>query len=888
MADDNFFGSLQSGFQDLLPNKITYATPEQIKAIRGTGENLYKGAQKPGVYTWGNAFGDIASKMMGGYMMSRAGELEKMGLEKGAAAVSSFAPSGGAAAAKPSVGGGDSAPTDGGGVAGATEGDASAATGAPEPDGRVIPTVNAADISARLETGSSDPTKSMANISPDTRGSKSYGSFGLNSQPGYSAHDFKRDYGEQLGLTATPGTPEFDAQWRQSVKDNPVAHRSAEIDWYNKNIAAGVPGKLERVGVGADIAADPRVMAYFSDRVVQQGGGSITSNKHAARIQAAYEASGGDPIRFIKAMSLADRTPEALHADFPHALASGVYSQRGHDNRVMGREALALGLPMPAGGVGGGAPMARSGAIAPIVNALAGPGGNPAPSSLAGASIAPNPTAPGSLSTTMMGTLQAIGAPPPGGMAPGQQAIMSALRGGGGAPPPVNGPAPPINAPAALGRTRSLAPPPTAAPPAVAPPVSPATAASVQAIAGPKGAAPSPVGTGGAGIPPTLSMSALPDPNKIRAGLASDIPQIVEQAKQLNEYRIKALTPQQVSTPDGSIYVGTPYTGYQRMGLQGKPEIIKSPYEYPGGIKGEHLYTPGAGNTLTQMPIVPAGGAPAPAAGGGGLPPMPSPDNPAAMVDWASQANAQRKAQEATAEETAKGAAKPMVEAMEKASTTPDMIRKLDIMSNAYRQGGMSGGPLGPFLHDVRGVAAQLGLLDPKDKTLTAQNIIEKIGTQLAFQATKELTNRPAASEVLMQIKANPGLLMSNQSAMYMLDLMKQTALQDQKIGQIAMTAGMTPQRFAEMRDNYYRDNPLISPFTHRPINEMGGGIPGTKNGPLPQASGTPFSAGSSIGPGASGGGQTGVAAPAVGTIRNGYRFTGGNPAQKSSWEAVR
>jgi hypothetical protein len=959
MADDNIFSGLQSGLQDLLPNKLTYATPDQIKAIRGAGQSMYTAAPKPGIYTWGNAVGDIASKMMGGYMMRRAGEIQKSGLEKGAEAVSSFNPS----AAKTAE------TTDGGGVAGATEDDGSAAAGSPEPYGGGAPAVNAADISARLETGSRNPMISMANISPDTGGSKSYGSYGLNSQAGYSAHDFKRDYGEKLGLTATPGTPEFDDQWRQSVVDNPVAHRAAEVSWYNKNISSGIPRKLERVGVGENVASDPRVTAYFADRVVQQGAGSVTSPKHAARIQAAYEASGEDPVGFIKAMSAADRTPEALMRDFPHALASGVYSQRGHNNRVMGREALSLGLPMPSGEVHSAAPSAQ--AIGPMVNAIAGPSASAQPSGVPGASIVPYGTspvsrdmgtsgAPGNLKQmlTAIGSAGPSGAPQSGGGAPmpaggrgamaGPEAmtgsypswldarmpqfspgrgwktgsdthprysgssdaetqlrsmtpfsrageynaavhgeptfitggasgeiapspyvtgaapnapairspaaaIVKALTGAPGAAPtgapaPVASPiAAPVGTPPSLGGTRSFTGPPAAPPAAVLPPagppvvspaaaapiappavaapaapaVSPATAASVQAIAGPQGAAPHPAGASAAWIPPTLPMSSLPDPRKIKAGLASDIPQVVDQAKQQNEYRIKQLTPQQFTAPDGSIYIGTPYAGYQKMGLQGMPNFVKSPFKVPGAYEGETFSTvgtaPGGGVSLNPVPTGQPAGAAAPTgvAPGGGLPPMPSTSDISGMAAWGTQVEAAKKAAVTTAEERAKGFAEPVNEAVKKAANGYRVLNSLDMMEEAYRRGGVSGGPLGPFFQDAKGALSQFGI---NLHGVAEGNIIEKINTGLSFDMAKELgSSRVAASEIVMGIRATPGLLMNNKASMYLMDIRRQQTKQDMELGKIAANLTYT-SKWLEVKEKYLADNPLISPLTGKPI----------------------------------------------------------------------
>lgn len=200
-----------------------------------------------------------------------------------------------------------------------------------------------AALSVRLETGKSDPLEGVGNISRDTGGTRSYGNFGLNSQLGGSIFAFAKEHGKELGLTATPGTAAFDAQWRNAAGAMPVELHNAEMQWYSKNIASGVSERLIKSGVPEEIASDGRVQAYFADRSVQQGVGSINDvNKHSKRIRGAVDASGGDVATFLKMMSDADK--EALESDFPSALRSGVYSAEGHNNRIDGRLNMALEL----------------------------------------------------------------------------------------------------------------------------------------------------------------------------------------------------------------------------------------------------------------------------------------------------------------------------------------------------------------------------------------------------------------------------------------------------------------------------------------------------------------------------------------------------------------
>jgi hypothetical protein len=203
-------------------------------------------------------------------------------------------------------------------------------------------------ITIRLETGKTDPLKGVGNISGDSNRSRSYGNFGLNSQG--SAQAFMRDYGRDLGLKGEPGTAEFDRSWKAVAEADPKGLHAAEMQWYNKEILAPTQMDLERAGVPTDLAGDPRVIAYFADRKVQQGPASIKN--HTDRIAGVVKGGGG--VRgFLERMTEADRV--AMREDFPSAIRSGVYSESGHKTRVYGRLSMAMAMGEE-GPATGGAP----------------------------------------------------------------------------------------------------------------------------------------------------------------------------------------------------------------------------------------------------------------------------------------------------------------------------------------------------------------------------------------------------------------------------------------------------------------------------------------------------------------------------------------------------
>ena len=201
-----------------------------------------------------------------------------------------------------------------------------------------------AAISTLLETGKTNPLEGVANISKDAGHTKSYGNFGLNS--GGSIQKFVDEYGSKFGFTENPGSKAFDDQWKIAAATAPDKLHAAEMEWYTKNITSGIVNKLTKVGVSREVANDPRVRAYFADRSVQQGSGSIADmDKHRKRISEAFNNSGGDVERFLTNITEADRV--SLKHDFPTALRTGVYSERGHDHRLDGRLRMSLDLSVP-------------------------------------------------------------------------------------------------------------------------------------------------------------------------------------------------------------------------------------------------------------------------------------------------------------------------------------------------------------------------------------------------------------------------------------------------------------------------------------------------------------------------------------------------------------
>lgn len=303
-------------------------TDEQIAEMRRYIESL-RGAKEP-VHSWtqgasnlvGDVVGALSQKKINDAQQGRQGQTDEYAamLARGADSPP-VTPAGGAATPPvPSHVATLAVPPSGAG-------------GSLDPVTRMAAVVNTGETGRGTNFG----PEALGNISPDTHGSKSYGFMGLNSKTG-SAGEFSKKYGPQLGITAEPGTPEFDAQWKVAAHTRPDDMRAAQMDHFKTTQVDPVYQDLQRWGIPTSVASDPRVQAYFADRHVQMGKLGL---QNAAT---AWQSSGGDPEKFLRNMNQIDGSPEMLQKYFPNALAQGVYSPEGHATRLNKRLSGALGL----------------------------------------------------------------------------------------------------------------------------------------------------------------------------------------------------------------------------------------------------------------------------------------------------------------------------------------------------------------------------------------------------------------------------------------------------------------------------------------------------------------------------------------------------------------
>lgn len=198
------------------------------------------------------------------------------------------------------------------------------------------------NVIAKGETGAKwDDMGGLAQVVSDTNASRSYGSFGFNSQGGKnsSVGKFAAAYPD-LKLKGEPGTAEFTTSWKAAVARNPEQMAAAQKEFVEQNFVAPVSDSLSKVGIPSNVAKDPRVIAYFADRNTQYGG-----LKTPEEIKNAWAESKGNIASFLTKVNEADtRNVGTL---FKSALEQGRYSEEGHATRLNKRLMGALNVGAP-------------------------------------------------------------------------------------------------------------------------------------------------------------------------------------------------------------------------------------------------------------------------------------------------------------------------------------------------------------------------------------------------------------------------------------------------------------------------------------------------------------------------------------------------------------
>jgi lysozyme len=329
---------------------------------------------------------------------------------------------------------------------------------------------------------------------------------------------------------------------------------------------------------------------------------------------------------------------------------------------------------------------------------------------------------------------------------------------------------------------------------------------------------------------------------------------------------------------------------FQPMGAQAAPA--------PGqGGPGQQLpgagYMPTAGGGLNPFNVGP-GGTPVQnsqvygeMAGPGAAGRMPNPDtaSPEEFAAWAQRRQAETAGMMEQSKAVGGALGKLHAAAIADVENAPRKLQDISVLRDAYQQMHTPGGPAAETLMHLRSLYSQM-VGSKEASAVPASELIQKFNTILSFEATRELTSRPALLELIMQSKANPGMQMNDVTAQYLLGLMQQKAMQDVDIGHMAAHT-MDSREFFDKREKYFNEHPLMSPFTGKALKTRGDvqedianvmkGNPETAQGILGSAN--PFGGSPAPAPG--------PANLPAGHTEDGYRFKGGDPGNQANWEKV-
>jgi hypothetical protein len=146
-----------------------------------------------------------------------------------------------------------------------------------------------------------------------------------------------------------------------------------------------------------------------------------------------------------------------------------------------------------------------------------------------------------------------------------------------------------------------------------------------------------------------------------------------------------------------------------------------------------------------------------------------------------------------------------------------DTINVLDEMKGALESAG-NDITTGPAAREILRVKQAVNNVLPGTfKHVAEAETIDKLNAQLAAAAAKAMTARPSQLEFKAFMANNPGLLTSKQGSFILMDMLRQAKMQDIGLGQLAMNAKGF-DNWTDVENKFYRDNPIISPFTNKPL----------------------------------------------------------------------
>jgi hypothetical protein len=172
-----------------------------------------------------------------------------------------------------------------------------------------------------------------------------------------------------------------------------------------------------------------------------------------------------------------------------------------------------------------------------------------------------------------------------------------------------------------------------------------------------------------------------------------------------------------------------------------------------------------------------------------------------------------------SAEETEGARAENVATRIKGIKPARDTIQVLDEMGDALARLGNT--TTGAGARQVLEIKKSINNVFPGTFSNVAEaETIDKLNAQLAAAAAKSLTARPSQQEFKAFMQQNPGLNTAKETSAALVDIMRQSKVLELGLGLEADKFKPNQGKsWSEVEDQYVRSHPIISPFTHKPID---------------------------------------------------------------------
>lgn len=260
-----------------------------------------------------------------------------------------------------------------------------------------------------------------------------------------------------------------------------------------------------------------------------------------------------------------------------------------------------------------------------------------------------------------------------------------------------------------------------------------------------------------------------------------------------------------LSTPDASISAVPQPAPSLRPALPTPPGVTRM---YPQEMDDWRRANPLPGGT---------GGGQGP---GAGLPPAPAPAMPLTIDALAAKGR-----ELAAARELSQGGAKANSDVIKTdiaaANDAPNVLKGIGVIKDNIQRYGdkITFGPTSPWSLEMKRAAANYapGVMKDQLNAIAAADSINKVGIGLAGTLASSLQGGSNSETFAKAMQGVPGLTTSKEGALAMADMIQQAALKQQELGKLLRDPA-NYSRYAELKANFFRDNPVINPLTGNPI----------------------------------------------------------------------